>query len=620
MEKNKTYWHEYRILNNLQDAFGKMIVRQSNLPDKEVNASGSDAEALYLLAGATLAAVQDSHSCLDLQKWIQEWKEKYAEETAPQTTKKTLPDDLVPRLEAWMKKCSKLNTDILTILNDNGGVFTPNQLVILRTDEPLRAYLNRYYLYEKNIGSRIKNMQGTSAIQNELKEQVSKTNFRPKDDSQKEAIEHALEHDFAIITGGPGRGKTTVLTELLAFHIKAFLETKGRSMRVAICAPTGKASVRMKESIDNAISAMSEEGKAFFPEEVVNQLKSLTPLTLHKLLGIYENSDYPSKNASNPLDFDLVAVDECSMMSLKLFNELLMALKPDTKLVLLGDENQLQSVEEGNVLAKLCECQQEQGIVNRLLVNHRSDANPALCEYTNALVGLSKNAPDVTTLYSEHTPPTTQGLFQAFELPETKKLEEELKKILKTFGILDEKGKPMEQHYENAQDALKSIASFKILAAVREGHYGVKGLNIMMRRILEKEKTYADGVPIIITQNDAVTGLSNGDIGVCFKNKVHFPGIDENGTPAPKEFDPVQLPSHECAFAMTIHKSQGSDYPNVLMVLPDKDMPLLTKELIYTGITRTKTNFILLAKRDILEKAQQRKTIRWSGLDKWLKS
>ena len=169
------------------------------------------------------------------------------------------------------------------------------------------------------------------------------------------------------------------------------------------------------------------------------------------------------------------------------------------------------------------------------------------------------------------------------------------------------------------EEAFAIIDSFKILSPVREGLYGIVSLNHIMRKYLDMKGEYDNGVPVLITENDSVTGLQNGDVGVCYKGQVWFKqSVGDDGKEKTQAYNPVQLPPHECAFAMTIHKSQGSDYKNVLMVLPDKDSALLTRELVYTGITRTKTNFMLLAKRAILEKAQSRKTVRWSGLGKRL--
>ncbi len=320
-------------------------------------------------------------------------------------------------------------------------------------------------------------------------------------------------------------------------------------------------------------------------------------------------------------------------MSLQLFSQLLAALKPGAKLLLLGDENQLASVDAGNVLAELCHsgllasCTSPK-VVNRLTVNYRSKDNKALCDYTDALVA-DDGKPDVDGLFNGGQG-EKHGLFHAIEIIDNKsEREKQLKEVVASTldGLKIKFGEDAQERRlvdcwkapRSLEEAFAIIDSFKILSPVREGLYGIVSLNHIMRKYLDMKGEYDNGVPVLITENDSVTGLQNGDVGVCYKGQVWFKqSVGDDGKEKTQAYNPVQLPPHECAFAMTMHKSQGSDSKNVLMVLPDKDSALLTRELVYTGITRTKTNFMLLAKRAILEKAQSRKTVRWSGLGKRL--
>lgn len=625
MGKLKQYLENSRIIHTLPREFGDMILRRSNLPCKNADTS-ADAEALYILAAAALAVTQDNHSCLYIQAWCDKLVGDLREKTAdlaengrelPELT----PDELAQLLKEWQNNCLQMQTTALE--RPRPGNISPSAPLVLCETPVARVYLNRLYKYETAIASLVlAKLAGNSFSQDfyqncaEMIPQSSRhfaeRNFAA--DDQMQAIANVLQTNFAIVTGGPGRGKTTVLTEILAFELLMNPEIK----KIALCAPTGKAAARMKQSINAALTLNGTKGpdlnQQLFGNQILDLLRNLRPGTVHSLLGINDDSDYPRANARNRLDYDLIAVDECSMMSLQLFAQLLQAIKPETKLVLLGDENQLASVDEGTVLAELCHserlnCLSSPKVINRLTVNHRSEANAPLCAYTDAIVS-DTVSPDVEGLFADIV--REGGAFHACEIAESKPMEQ-LENIvadsLKMAGLTKSW-----QQIGSLEEAFQVMESFKILTPVREGNYGVTKLNSIMRKLLKKNNTYDDGVPVMVVRNDSITELKNGDIGVCYKDKVYFKTLKNDGTEITKAFSPAQLPPHECAFAMTIHKSQGSDYTNVLMVLPNKDNPILTRELIYTGISRTKINFNMLAKRELLEIVQKRKLQRWSGL------
>jgi len=634
------YLENNHSVNALQLAFGDMLVRRC-----EEQLDDDTAGTLQILGAVTLAVTQDGHSCLNVEAWCGEQVSQLEERLKNVEQNERKPGEVSAEqlrvwLNDWQDKVNNLNLpDVLACSADKTRA-TVSSPLILRSDGFLRVYLNRYDVYEQNIGEWIRNrIHDLPTISSEClahwrKEiPLASHNFSAERfdvDAQQQAIYNALQSSFSIVTGGPGRGKTTVLTEILAMKLK-----ENPDLKIALCAPTGKAAARMKQSIDKAMipdrNGLTDLSHEMFDESIFAKLRELRPKTVHRLLGISMDTDYPKANENNLLDYDMIAVDECSMMSLQLFSQLLKAIPSAASLLLLGDENQLMSVDAGNVLAELCNCsllkeRQKPVIVNRLTENFRSRENPRLCAYTDAMVSETLR-PDVQDLYSQNPHPQG-GVFQGIEINaenSEKQLRLVLENALTMAGILHpddkvEAGKKRRncwKNVSNVEDAFQILESFKILCPLRDGRYGFKNLNALTRDILDMKGTYANGVPILVTKNDLVTGLDNGDIGVCFNGKVYFKTLALSGSDSIekiREFSPAQLPSHECAFAMTIHKSQGSDYANVLMMLPDRLSPVMTRELVYTGITRTKKNFTLLAKQDILEQVQQKKCIRWSGL------
>ncbi len=571
--------------------FADMVVRRCE---------GDGDDDLRLLAAMALCAVRHSHSCLDLVAWS----------SRPTGYDDALPSPLSP--EDWLTIAERHPSAI----SQDASSAAP---LILDAKHKL-LYLNRYRRYEESIAnairSRITTNKSTTPFPQQLIDDIRTTCryfTKPfEEDLQQQAVATAVTSDFSIITGGPGTGKTTVLTVILAIELQ-----RNPECRITLCAPTGKAAARMKESIARELAA---DGSLAIANDAIRQsLAIITPQTLHAVLGISPETGIAYRNRQNPLETELVVVDECSMSSLELVYQLLEALPPTARLILLGDQNQLASVESGVVFAELCDCESLKSHVCRLMENHRSKNNQPLCDFVNQMIleGQEKLSETMDGMLQNLYNTQDGNQFQTIRLHRDRKRQDALKVALK--DLLDKISTPsIDFHRWNAPHSIEEAFSyslqFKILCAVREGDYGVMTINSLMRDLLNMEGPYPDGLPLLVTQNDPVTGLRNGDIGVCFQGSVHFPVADG---PRPfRSFAPVQLPPHEDAFAMTIHKSQGSDYPVVLMVLPDHDNPIMTRELVYTGITRTKQSFFLIAEPDdtILKAAILRKTQRWSGL------
>lgn len=569
--------------------FADMIVRRCDGDDD-----------LRLLAAMALCAVRNSHSCLDLAAWS----------SRPAGYEDFLPSPLQP--EDWLAVAERHPSAI----SQNASSTAP---LILDKEHKL-VYLNRYRRYEESIANAIRSRNIASATATPFPQQLVE-NIRAtcryftkpfEDDRQQQAVATAFTSDFTIITGGPGTGKTTVLTVILALELQ-----RNPECRITLCAPTGKAAARMKESIARELAA---DGSLSIANDAVRQsLAALVPQTLHAVLGISPETGIAYRNCQNQLETELVVVDECSMSSLELVHQLLDALPPTARLILLGDQNQLASVESGVVFAELCDCDSLQPHVCRLIENHRSKTNQPLCDFVDQMIleGQEQLSDTMDGMLQNLYHSQDGNQFQTIRLRHDQKRHEALKLALKNL-LETISTSSIDFHRWNSpksvEEAFSYSLQFKILCAVREGDYGILTINSLMRDLLNMEAPYPDGLPLIVTQNDPVTGLRNGDVGVCFQGKVHFPVAD--GPQPFRAFVPVQLPPHEDAFAMTIHKSQGSDYPVVLMVLPSLDNPIMTRELVYTGITRTKKSFFLIAEPDdkILKTAILRKTQRWSGL------
>lgn len=545
--------------------------------------TGSDTALLAVAAATALRSVRNSQSCLDLARWC-----------AGKDYPATLPADA----EAWRAVLA----DYPDAVGAPGRDATP---LILEDD---RLYLQRYYRSEVRLTRRIRAVTAplqAPADDNARTEELIRSICRHftgeslAANRQMQAAATALSSPFTVITGGPGTGKTTVTAVILALLLR-----QHPGWKVALAAPTGKAAARMKESLSDAL-AHSLTG---IEAPLQKRLDSLLPSTIHRLIGINETTGLPLHNHEAPIEADLVVIDECSMVSLLLFDFLLDAIPPQAAVILLGDKNQLSSVESGVVFGEIC------GYLSAhsprqlcvLTENHRSRNNPALCAFANAIVSAGDIRPDYGALFAGNSP--QPSAFRRLPL-ERGSLENALRQALTACHI--DPGQWSAP--ATLAQARQFSDSFKILCAIRQGKFGVVNLNSVMCKVLKMTpERYPGGMPVIVLENDSQTGLSNGDVGVCFNGRVHFQD---------QSFSPVELPPHECAFAMTIHKSQGSDADNILMVLPNHPVPILTRELIYTGITRTKRNFFMICEDSDCENAEtlfrracQNKIHRWSGL------
>ena len=460
-----------------------------------------------------------------------------------------------------------------------------------------RLYLARYQAYEKQLAEQLLSRAADlpSVDEAQLSESLTRLfSFNTQQpDWQRLAAAQAVRRKLAVISGGPGTGKTTTVVRLLAALLE---QSAGAALAIGLAAPTGKAAARMAEAIRNAKAGLpvSEAIKAALPEEA---------RTLHRLLGSRGDSPQVRHNAANPLALDVLVVDEASMVDLALMAKLVDALPPNARLILLGDKDQLCAVEAGAVFAELCEGRgfdaRAAADLQRITGQQVPVASPA-----------SRLGDAVVLLTHSHRFAGDSGIgelarrINGGEVAATLNLLKEQRADLAwnaeptpadLLERLDRGYAPFLAAAKSADPAAAFAAfnDFRALTAQREGVWGVAGINEALEarikrreRLPSRERWYA-GRPIMVRQNDYALGLFNGDIGIClgseFGLRVFFEGEDGY-----RPFAPARLPSHDCAFAMTVHKSQGSEFSEVLLALPEQPSPLLTRSLFYTGITRAK--------------------------------
>jgi exodeoxyribonuclease V alpha subunit len=422
---------------------------------------------------------------------------------------------------------------------------------------------------------------------------------------QRDATERAADQWLTVVTGGPGTGKTASVARLLAVLAEQHRLSTGQQPRIALAAPTGKAAARLQESVVREALDLPEDDRA--------ALAGLTATTLHRLLGWRpDNSTRFRHHRENHLPHDVVIVDEVSMVPLSLMARLLEALRPDTRLVLVGDADQLSSVEAGAVLSDLVKgfAGHPRSPVVRLTEVHRTrDAtSTALADLAQAL--REGEADPVLALLTAGT--GSVRLVDPADAAAVAQVQDRVVRSAYDVTVAAER--------DDAATALAALDDHRLLCAHREGPYGVSGWNRLVERLLTERtgvSRYAEwyaGRPVLVTSNDRVLGLSNGDLGVT----VRLPdgrlraAFRLDGRIVP--FATTRLSAVETVYAMTVHKSQGSEARSVTVVLPPEDSPLLTRELLYTAVTRAREEVTVIGTEEALRAAVERQVQRASGL------
>ncbi len=573
-EKDLRLLYQYGIISEIDFHFARLMTRLA----KTSNAAAGLAAALVSRATGGGAV------CLDLQT---QGGRPVSMDAAGETAV------VCPDPAAWRR-----------MLLDSGIVGGPGEFRPLVLDADNRLYLFRYWEYEQSLPV----------------------------DWQRVAAVVAVLKALCIISGGPGSGKTTTVARLLALLLE---QAPTPTLRIQLAAPTGKAAARISASIRAARQGLNCETavKAAIPAQAT---------TLHRLLGTIPGSPYFRHNAQNPLAVDVVVVDEASMVDLALMAKLVQAMPPAARLILVGDKDQLASVEAGAVLGDICgretgqrfsrefcatlsaatgenlqqwcdPTQNRSGLVDCIVAlrhNYRFSESSGIGRLSRAV-----NAGDTATAATLiRTPPDATVFWQPMPAPG------EFEKRLADLFL---EGYREYLTAESPAKALQALGRFTVLTPFNRGPYGVATLNRLAESSLERNglidtssRWYAKR-PLLITRNDHEMGLFNGDLGLILPAEGHagrqdacFSGPDG----AVRRLPPQRLPPHETVFAMTVHKSQGSEFGSVLVILPEIDSPLLTRELLYTAVTRAREKVLIWGPEGGLTAAVSKKIERASGL------
>jgi len=496
--------------------------------------------------------------------------------------------------------CNQAQQDELSTLNVVGKAGDYQPLIL----DNGYCYLRRYWQYQQQLADQINSRLSSQEVTTEQRDwQEERFQHYFNDDSikdetnwQKVAAERALNHDFLILSGGPGTGKTTTITRILALLIEQSLMKEGVSILLA--APTGKAAIRMLDAIRETQQRMN------LSEDVQKRMPKRAS-TIHKLLGFQRNSVNFKHNQKRPLNADIVLIDEASMIDIALMSKLLNAIPRDAKLILIGDKDQLSSVETGSVFADICKGLEGRQNLVTLQKNWRFEDNSGIAQLATA--ANNGDSPKVLEVLRDKKIPECTLIFPI--VIATKRLPSDF--VLPWKNYLNILNDPTAKITE----IFKAFNQYRVLCALRRGLQGSQVVNQRIETVLAKQgsihlgksqnKIWYHGRPVMVTQNSYSKGLFNGDTGITLirngETKVYFPDSLDDNENAFKSIAPIRLPVHETTWAMTIHKSQGSEFDQVILVLPNEPMPLLTRQLIYTGITRAKKSINIVASEDILK-------------------
>ncbi|MBW2131777.1 MAG: exodeoxyribonuclease V subunit alpha [Deltaproteobacteria bacterium] len=598
------------MFSHLDVRFGRLMLRLS----------GTEDGSLFLAAALVSRAAGEGHVCVDLESI---GGKPFTD--APGNP----PERVLPKAETWRKTLSES-----PVVGD-GTAFTP-----LVLDGAGRLYLYRLWKAETTCAThllkRARSRYPTVSVHrfNDALGRLFPGGAGTFDDRQAAAAAVAATRRLCILSGGPGTGKTHTAAKIIALML--LLEIFPRP-RIFLAAPTGKAAARLRESIRSVKDSLpiSDALKIMIPEDAA---------TLHRILGRIPGRPDFRFHENNPLPADLVIVDEASMVDLTMASALFKAVPESAGIVLMGDSHQLASVESGYVLGDICQ--------GAFLAGKEKGAPNA--EKTGAEI--SGKAPDAANDPKDGLSGCIVFLEKNYRFSDTSGIRQLSRAVVQgdgdavmeilrsgAFDDLQWVGTNPSKEWEsslsgaivkgfgpcvNARDpgqALKALEGFRMLSAVNHGTFGVTGLNAFAETLLRRRgwipggrQRYAAGYPgrpILITRNLHELRLFNGDTGVIWRATdgglyAVFP--EEDGEC--RRVAIPRLPEHETAYAVTVHKAQGSEFDEVLLILPEQDTPLLTRELLYTGITRARHRLILYAGEGAIRRAVSRRIQRRSGL------
>ena len=681
-------WSEQGWLRRLDSALADFVAQHH---DRQVD-SAAQAEPALLVATALLAHMEGrGHVCLPLLEVVSPPYSLLAWPTQTSEALSALWQQLPATLSAWLQA---LQRSPVVRCVASGAPDTGQPLVLGGTPEAPLLYLRRYWAYEQQVAQAVAQR---AAAQQDVDEAAARAWLQrlfpppsatdraavpPVTDWQKIACALALRSQLTVITGGPGTGKTYTAARLLALLLATSADPA--QLRVALAAPTGKAAARLRQSIDQSLASLQASlGEEIHLHALAERMGQAR--TLHALLGMRPGSRQFQHTAQHPLDVDVLIVDETSMVHLEMMAALLQALPPQAKLILLGDKDQLASVEAGSVLGDLCAqaqaaryspetCAYLQAVAGEALPPSPS-VGSALEQQTVMLrhsrrfggdIGALARAVNAGVARSTQVVPgdadvpmaaydllqrgTQQALQQAlqpgaaseagkvFVLPAPVHTDAVVRLALQgrpcapacyAHYLQEMRARPssagdtVQEHARWVSRVLQAFDRFRILCAVHDGPWGDRAMNQQVQSalaragLLQPEGEWFAGRPVMVTRNDKALGVFNGDVGVV----LPAPGAGQalrayflDGEQL-RSVSVSRLAHVETAFAMTIHKSQGSEFFHTVVVLPDSGGDLLTRELVYTGITRAKEFLTVVEPRPgLLGSAMAQQVRRASGL------
>lgn len=560
----------------------------------------------------------DGHICLDIDNYNQELASKGED------------------IEEYYKKyfevidLNKLKQNDLVAQSEKDEF--PNKPFVLNKN---KIYLQRYWVYESKIIEAVQGLiqaskENYESRYNILSQQINfisslfKENIQKDIDWQLCAALTSVLNNFSIITGGPGTGKTYTVTKLLTILFRSNIDAS-----VVMAAPTGKAAARLKDSLDQGIEKLDPEG------HIKERLLNIESRTIHSLLGYKKGTHRFKYDRNYKLKYDVIIADEASMIDVALMSKLLEAVDKSSRIIFLGDKDQLASVEAGSVFGDLCRA----GLNNGQAIE---DIAPQVCDLYKQITGknhLAQYGKDTNLLsgiitvlkgsyrFDEHrgiglfSKQVIAGNEQVVDKDEFYALESEVV-ITEDDDFAEQFFAEFKRYLNNSklEDVHDEFDRFRILSATKNWEYGVYERNKRLETYLGlnvQNELFYHNQPLMITKNDKQLEIYNGDTGIVRKNEqgkyvLHLKG--RKGIPV------ALLSDFETAFAMTIHKSQGSDYDTVLIYIPEHSQRLLSRELIYTAVTRAKKKAVIFAKNEVLKKAVAQRVKRASGIEERLKA
>lgn len=584
---------------------------------------GGGAPALQLAAALVSLRSGEGHVCLPLAQVAGQAPFPEVDEEIK------LPD--LPHLRQIL-----LESDVVGELGD----YAP-----LILDEGNRLYLGRYWRYEQDLADALLDKAYAEETVDLKRLRDALNRFFPSVDEsneQKVAAAIAVLRRFAVISGGPGTGKTYTVAAILSL-LSSLSE---RQLRIALAAPTGKAAARLTESIRAAKAALPLD--LFEADAIPEQTQ-----TLHRLLGARSGGSF-RYGPDNPLHLDLLVVDEASMIDLPLMARLAGALPRHARLILLGDRDQLASVEAGYVLGDICgpgslpsysaEMRKMLKAVCGFLPSKGDGSTTAAMNDSVAVLQKSRRfdsagaigrlALTVRNGDAEGTEAVLKSESKGSDSIDQSKVKADMVNHgsieSDPFDFLADDAESLAQRAaeryagylgeSSPAAALAAFERFRVLCALRDGELGVRRLNerieLTLARLglIDTSNHYYAGRPIMVTRNDYQLGLFNGDVGLVWPDEMGRPRAWLRGEDGLRSLSPSRLPQHETVYAMTVHKSQGSEFDEILLVLPDEDAPLLSRELFYTGVTRARSRVGLRMPASLLYTIVERRVQRDSAL------